>query len=94
MKLGFGSDIDLVALRRHPGYEFIARKEYYNFKDLDILLQATKYSAEIMGFGDCLGTVRAGKLADLVLVDGNPDQDIYVMTKPPVHVIKDGEILI
>ena len=94
LKLGFGSDIDLVALRRHPGYEFIARKEYYNFKDLDILLQATKYSAEIMGFGDCLGTVRAGKLADLVLVDGNPDQDIYVMTKPPVHVIKDGEILI
>ena len=94
LKLGFGSDIDLEALRKHPGYEFIARKEYFTFDDLDILLQATKNSAEIMGFGDCLGTVKEGKLADLVLVEGNPDQDIYVMTKPPVHVIKDGEVLI
>lgn len=94
LKLGFGSDIDLVALREHPGYEFIARKEYYTFDDLDILLQATRNSAEIMGFGDCLGTVKEGKLADLVLTEGNPDQDIYVLTKPPVHVIKDGEILV
>ena len=47
-----------------------------------------------MGYGDELGTVAVGKLADLVLVDGNPDEDIYVMTKPPVHVLKDGEILV
>lgn len=94
LKLGFGSDIDLEALRAHPGYEFIARKEYFAFDDLDILLQATKNSAEIMGFGHSLGTIKEGKLADLVLVDGNPDEDIYVMTKPPVHVIKDGEILV
>lgn len=94
LKLGFGSDIDLAALRAHPGYEFIARKEYYSFRDLDILLQATKNSAEIMGFADQLGTVGAGKLADLVLVDGKPDEDIYVMTKPPVMVMKEGEILV
>lgn len=94
LKLGFGSDIDLEALRKHPGYEFIARKEYYNFEDLDILIQATKNSAEIMGYGDVLGTITEGKLADLVLVDGKPDEDIYVMTKPPVHVLKDGEILV
>lgn len=94
LKLGFGSDIDLEALRAHPGYEFIARKEYYTFNDLDILLQATKNSAEIMGLEDMIGTVKAGKKADLVLVDGKPDEDIYVMTKPPVHVIKDGDVLI
>ena len=81
-------------MRSHPGYEFIARKEYYTFKDLDILIQATKNSAEILGMGDSIGTVKAGKQADLALVDGEPDKDIYVMTKPPVHVIKDGEILI
>ena len=93
LKLGFGSDIDLEALRAHPGYEFIARKEYYTFDDIDILLQATKNSAEIMGYGDQLGTVKEGKLADLILVDGNPDEDIYVMTKPIIHVIKGGEVL-
>ncbi len=94
LKMGFGSDIDLVALRKHPGYEFLARKEYYTFDDLDILLQATKNSAEIMGMGDEIGTVKEGKIADLCLIDGNPDEDIYVMTKPPVHVIRDGEVLI
>ena len=94
LKLGFGSDIDLAALRAHPGYEFIARKEYYTFNDLDILLQATKNSAEIMGMGDRLGTIQVGKLADLVLVDGKPDEDIYTLTKPPAMVMKEGEILV
>jgi imidazolonepropionase-like amidohydrolase len=91
LKLGFGSDIDLQAFLSVSGYEFIARKEYYTFDDLDILMQATKYSAEIAGIGDAVGTVKAGKLADLVVVDGNPDEDIYVMTKPTVHVFRDGK---
>ncbi|MDD3169650.1 MAG: amidohydrolase family protein [Eubacteriales bacterium] len=93
LKLGFGSDIDLEALRANPGYEFIARKEYYSFNDVDILIQATRNSAEIMGLGDQLGTIKEGKLADLVLVDGKPDQDIYDMAKPVVHVLKEGEVL-
>jgi imidazolonepropionase-like amidohydrolase len=91
LKLGFGSDIDLQAFLSVPGYEFVARKEYYTFDDLDILMQATRHSAEIAGIGDSVGTVKAGKLADLVVVDGNPDEDIYVMTKPTVHVFRDGK---
>jgi Imidazolonepropionase and related amidohydrolases len=93
LKLGFGSDIDLQAFRSVPGYEFRARKEYYTFDDLDILLQATKNSAEIAGLGDVAGTIKVGKLADLAVVDGNPDEDIYVMTKPVVHVFRDGKKL-
>ncbi|HWQ80463.1 MAG TPA: amidohydrolase family protein [Anaerovoracaceae bacterium] len=91
LKLGFGSDIDLQAFKAVPGYEFVARKEYYTFDDLDILLQATKYSAEITGIGDITGTIKAGKRADLAVVDGNPDEDIYVMTKPIVHVFREGK---
>jgi imidazolonepropionase-like amidohydrolase len=91
LKLGFGSDIDLEAFLAVPGYEFVARKEYYSFRDMDILLQATKNSAEIAGLGDKLGTVKIGKLADLIVIDGNPDEDIYAMTKPVVHVFKEGK---
>lgn len=93
LKLGFGSDLDLEAFNYQPGYEFVARKKFYTFDDLDILIQATKNSSEILGFGDTLGTIKEGKIADLVIVDGNPDEDIYVMTKPTVHVIKDGKIV-
>lgn len=90
LKFGFGSDLDLAAIRSRLGFEFIARKEYYTFDDIDILLQATKNSAEICGLGDEIGTVKEGKLADLVIVDGKPDEDIYVLTNPVDHVIRDG----
>lgn len=93
LKLGFGSDLTMEPFIKHPGYEFIARKEYYTFENIDILLQATKNSAEIVGLGDTLGTIKEGKRADLIVVDGNPDEDIYVMTKPIVHVIKDGKLI-
>lgn len=91
LMLGFGSDIDFEAFKRVPGYEFIARKEYYDFENLDILKQATINSAKIIGVDDELGTVKAGKLADLIVVDGNPVEDVYVMGKPLVHVFMEGK---
>ena len=90
LKLGFGSDIDLASFLRVPGYEFIARKEFYSFSDKDILLQSTKNSAEIAGIHHMTGTIKAGKAADLIVVDGKPEEDIYVMTKKPVHVFAEG----
>lgn len=91
LEIGFGSDLDLKAFRNTPGYEFIARKEFYDFADLDILLQATKISAKIAGLDELLGTVKPGKYADLVVVDGKPDEDIYAMTKPVAYVFKEGK---
>ncbi len=58
-----------------------------------MLVQATKNSAKIINMDDKIGTICEGKLADLIVVNGNPDEDIYVMTKELVHVIKDGEVI-
>lgn len=93
LKLGFGSDIDMESFKRVIGYEFIARKEFYNFKDKDILLQATKNNSEIANLDSIIGTLKEGKIADLVVINGKPDIDIYSMTKPPVMVIKNGKII-
>ena len=93
LKIGFGSDIDWGAFVKHPGYEFIARTEWYDFDYKDILLQATKYSAEIAKLDDQLGTIKEGKNAELVVVEGNPDEDIYVMKKLPKYVFYNGEII-
>lgn len=92
--LGFGSDLDLTAFKAQSGYEFIARKNFYGFKDLDILMQATKYSAEIAMLDDLLGTLKVGKYADLIVIDGKPDEDINVMKKPVVHIFKEGKKII
>lgn len=93
LKLGFGSDIDKKNFCAHPGMEFYARTDWYDFAPLDILLQATKYSAEIAGMEDRKGTIAVGKQAELVIIDGKPDEDIYVMKQMPRYVFYRGELI-
>jgi imidazolonepropionase-like amidohydrolase len=47
---------------------------------LDVIRWATKNGAELMGRGHELGTIEAGKLADLLVVDGNPLDDMGLLT--------------
>ena len=42
---------------------------------------------------DKIGTVKEGKLADLIVVDGDPSSDISVMYNVPLHVIKGGKVI-
>ncbi|MDP9177046.1 MAG: amidohydrolase family protein [Gemmatimonadota bacterium] len=56
---------------------------------LDVLRFATQASAQTVGAGDHLGTLEVGKLADLILLDANPLQDIK-NTQTIWRVIKGG----
>jgi imidazolonepropionase-like amidohydrolase len=55
------------------------------------LVAATANAAELLRIRDDVGTIQAGKVADLVLVDGNPLQDMSVMRSPSL-VIKSGRV--
>lgn len=90
-KLGFGTDSAPMSPQYEQGVEFRFRKELCAMDDLDILLQATKYSAEIVGISGKVGEIKSGLCADLVLVDGRPDEDISVMYAPPARVWKRGK---
>ncbi|MGM9533879.1 MAG: amidohydrolase family protein, partial [Intestinibacter sp.] len=89
-KLGFGTDCAPGQDQYEQGTEFKFRKEYCHMDNIDILLQATKNSAEILGISDITGEIKEGLCADLILVDGNPDEDISVMYKKPEMVIAKG----
>ena len=52
---------------------------YVGFTPLETLTCATKTGAEILGREDELGTLEAGKLADILVVDGNVLADISVL---------------
>ncbi|MFK8054410.1 MAG: amidohydrolase family protein [Woeseiaceae bacterium] len=58
---------------------------------IQVLSAATKTNAEILGQFKDIGSVEVGKLADLIVVDGNPLADIDTLRRIPV-VIKDGAI--
>jgi imidazolonepropionase-like amidohydrolase len=58
---------------------------------IEALLCAMQTNANILGMGDKIGSIEAGKFADVVAVDGDPTKDIKIMTAVK-FVMKDGVI--
>jgi imidazolonepropionase-like amidohydrolase len=63
------------------------------FSRQDLIRILTRNAAIAMGRGEDLGTLEPGKLADMVLVDGNPLADIYDLLDV-VLVIRDGRVVL
>ena len=73
--------------------EFRLRKEWLDYSNEDIIRQATINSAKLLYMDKTIGTVKEGKLADLIVVDRDPVEDITVMYDKPAHVIKGGRLI-
>ena len=63
----------------------------YGIPPMRVISGATRLPALLYGMGDDLGTIEPGKLADLLVVDGNPLVHMSAL-RNPVHVIKGGEV--
>jgi imidazolonepropionase-like amidohydrolase len=63
----------------------------YGMKPLDVLQSATSINADVFGYGDKIGRIKQGMLADLVAVEGDPTVDIKTVRKVKL-VMKDGKI--
>jgi imidazolonepropionase-like amidohydrolase len=60
---------------------------------MEAIQAATLRPAQMQGVDGRLGTVSVGKLADLVVVDGDPLQDIWLLQRGVVHVVKGGRLV-
>jgi imidazolonepropionase-like amidohydrolase len=59
---------------------------------MEAIVAATRTPAEILGVSDSLGTIEEGKIADLLIVAGDPLQDIRNLGRVE-HVIQGGKVL-
>ena len=94
VKICAGTDY-INDLDRDLPYLFDEMQLYFEkcaFTPQQVLLSATKTAAEALGVADKKGTVCKGKIADLIVLKGNPLNDIKELRNPQ-WVIKRGKIV-
>lgn len=94
--LVLGDDFGAIFLP-HGSYadELVYYAEEIGIPTVDVIRWATKHGAQLMGRDHELGTVTAGKLADLLVVDGNPLDDLSVLQEATnlLAIVKGGRLV-
>jgi imidazolonepropionase-like amidohydrolase len=89
VKIALGTDAAVYPHGRNA-------EEFYQMvslgmKPADALRAGMSVDAELLGLSDKIGTLEAGKLADVVAVPGDPLQDIHA-TEHVIFVMKEGVV--
>jgi len=91
VKIAFGTDAGGFAwdaVNEAKEFEYETR---YGMTRMQAIQTATRNAADLLDMSDRIGTIEAGKFADIVAVPGNPLSDITVMERV-AFVMKDGNI--
>ncbi len=97
IRIAVGTDI---FLQEHPdpvhgdnAYE-LELMVRYGMSEMEAIMAATKNTSEVLGLENKLGTIEKGKLADIIIIEGDPLKDIKVLRdkKNIRKVMKGGKI--
>lgn len=90
--IGSGSDV-VGPLQGRRGEEIVLKAKIIGAHEA--IISATRTNAEIFGLGDEIGSIEKGKAADLVLVDGEPLDDVGLLADPGhvVGVVQGGAVV-
>ena len=73
------------------GHEFTLMVNWGGMTPMQAIVAGTSSAAKLLGWDTRVGTVAAGKLADVVAVPGNPLSDVTLLEKPS-FVMKNGVV--
>ncbi len=91
MKVAAGTDAGTPFNRHYDMAREMAMMVRFGLTPMQAITAATRNSAENLDVLHSVGTIEVGKLADLLLVDGDPSVDIESMSRV-VLVTKDGTV--
>ena len=91
--MGVGIDMPSDATWPEPHIQQLRYFVQGGYTIPEALVAATKSSAEILDMDDKLGTIEPGKLADRIVIDGRPDEDLDELANVDI-VVRDGYIVV
>ncbi len=89
VRIGFGTDAAVYPHGRNA--EEFRRMVELGMRPVEALRAATSANADLLGVAATLGTLEAGKIADVIAVPGDPTQDIRA-TEKVLFVMKEGAV--
>jgi imidazolonepropionase-like amidohydrolase len=91
LPIGFATDA--VVIRHGDNAKELAFRVSLGESPMQSIVSATSLNAEIIGWSDRVGSIEAGKFADLIATSGNPLQDIAQLQRMR-FVMKGGIVVV
>lgn len=92
--MAVGTDALYEFMQENPGlyFEEVERFVKNGCSEHEAIVAATRRGAEVCGLADRLGTIETGKIADLLILDGDPLEDIRNLRRCAV-IIQAGTLI-
>jgi len=96
VKIAMGTDAFMGICRQGENARELEVMVEAGLTPMEAIVASTKTGAEALGLEDQIGTIEVGKLADIIIVDGDPLQDIRILQdlKKIRMVMKGGDIAV
>jgi imidazolonepropionase-like amidohydrolase len=94
VKVAMGTDAGTPFNRHGENAQELIHLVKTGFTPMEAIQSATKTGSECLGMNEKIGTIEMGKLADIIMVKGDPLREIKILSDPEniLMVMKDGII--
>jgi imidazolonepropionase-like amidohydrolase len=96
VKISFGSDTGVPYIQHGNNARELSMFVELGMEPMQAIIAATKTAAEAIGIDNMVGTIEAGKIADIIVVEGDPLEDIKILHEENriKLVMKEGVVVI